>query len=290
MKRVLIVSAVCLLLALGLMLWGFAMDRQPAVTEASGYCLLLVREDTGSDLMQLRKGLEAALGGRSLRLERLPAGPVRPDQAPYAAAEALFLYGDASDSLLEALKPLNKPIILLGESREGYAAVLHDEYAGGELLGQEILGSLPEGRVLAIGDSAQPAQARRYEGLLAELGERVLRLDSAQDLLNQDVSDTVCIAALSGAALEEMGALKRSGTLPAALPLYGVEAVESRVGLIEEGLLQGVVVDSPYAMGYIAGQLLARGAAELRYSPMKLVLPDTLYLAQNAQLMFPLLQ
>jgi len=66
------------------------------------------------------------------------------------------------------------------------------------------------------------------------------------------------------------------------------------VRLMEAGLLQGLVADDPYALGYLAGTLLDDLAADglkpaLHLAPMRLVTPDTLYNPENVKLMFPLL-
>ena len=107
-------------------------------------------------------------------------------------------------------------------------------------------------------------------------------------------ANTACLLVLDDTALATMAQRKAQGLLPGDLPLVGFGRGEEAVPLMEQGLLQGLVADDPYALGYMAGALLdSLRTGELKPSlhlvPQRLVTPDTLYDPENVKLMFPLL-
>ena len=73
MRRTVIFALICAALAAGLIIWGLgaADSERPAARIESA--LLLVEDDTGTYLMQLRKGLQEAVQerGGTLSVERL---------------------------------------------------------------------------------------------------------------------------------------------------------------------------------------------------------------------------
>lgn len=295
MKRVMWLAGLCCLLALGLMLWGFAVREAPA-KPASGHCLLLVEQDTGSDLLQLRRGLEAALRqeGLRLRVERLQDTPFDAPPPWLAEARVVYLLAEQAAEPAALLKALGKPLVLLGQGLPGEACVVSDEKLGGLALGSHLATSEVRGQLLLLGQQGDSLQQQRAQGLASVLPGWQLRwlntqdsLESLTESLKENLSETRALVALSTQALEQAAGLKRSAGLR--LPLYGFDGADSRVQLMEEGLLSGVVASNLYAMGYAAGQLLSpRVGQELSVAP-RLVTLEGLYLAENAQLMFPLL-
>lgn len=286
MKRVIILSGCCLLAVIGLMLWGFAFEDRPDQARRPGYCLLLVEEDTGSELFQLSRGLREALGrfsGQSLRVERLADHPPEKPSPLLLGARAIYLLVREPEPLLPALRALNNPLTVLNRAIPGESCVLSDVKLGGSLLGELAL-SLPEGRLLIVGEEADPRQALRLQGIREALKGRSHELIAPIALTGEALRGAAGVLALSGEGMGQAAALL--GGLQDGQPrLYGFDAVESRVRLMEAGLLTAVAADSPYALGFVAG----RGGAGIRLIPPRLVESQDLYLAENVQLMFPLI-
>lgn len=286
MRRVTTLSLCCLLAAVGLMLWGFAFTDRPGQAQQPGYSLLLVEEDTGSELYQLSRGLRESLsrhGGRSLRIARLADQPLDAASPLLSGAEGIFLLAGEPALLLQPLKALDRPVTVLMQAVEGEHCVLADDALGGRLLGGLAKG-LPEGRLLVIGEPADPLQALRLQGIEAGLAGRGYGLVPPPMLTQDMLRGAAGVLCLSGEYLEQAAALLGglSDDRPA---LYGFDAADSRVRLMEAGLLTAVTAQSPYALGFVAGQ----GVEGIRLVPPRLVAAEDLYLAENVQLMFPLL-
>ena len=73
MRRTAIFALICAALAAGLIIWGLGASDGARPAERIQGALLLVEDDTGTYLMQLRKGLQEAVQerGGTLSVERL---------------------------------------------------------------------------------------------------------------------------------------------------------------------------------------------------------------------------
>lgn len=295
MRRVVVLASLCVLLCAGLMLWGFSGGTAPAQPAGAGRVLLLVDSDRGSFLMQLRKGLQEAVAqqGGSLSVETLGSLPLSDLAA--ASFRAFYLWMADPGPSLDTLAALGVPAIVLDRALRGQRCLAFHEEEGGRLLGQLALDGLGAGGIVIVADTGDEAQAERLKGVQEALGEREYLLQAPAKLDLAGLRGAACVIALSGGAVDRLAALKREGALPAGLPLYGVQAEENRVRYLEEGLLQGIAVTSPYALGYAAGGALQAIAAgdfkpTLTWVPLRLVTLETLYDAGNVKEMFPLLQ
>ena len=294
MKRVLMLSGICILLAVGLMLWGFA-EPAPIRRALAPHALLLVDDDTGSFLMQLRKGLQEAVGELEGRLSletvaSLPQGQL--DTAPYTA---VYLWMADPLPYAQALREQAVPVIVLGQALRGEYCLVFDEAQGVRQLGLLAQRQRRPGSAALVADSADPAQAVRLASAQALMGDAPYLLQSPDALDPAPLREAAYVLALSGRAVDRLAELKLAGLLPEGLPIFGVEAEENRVRYMEAGLLQGVAVTSPYAMGYAAGDALRLIAINdfkpaLRQLGMQLVTAETMYDAQHVKEIFPLLQ
>jgi len=288
--------ALCCALAAGLvLLWGFSRAGETTPTQAAPRTLLLVESDTGAYLMQLRKGLQGAVQqrGGTLSVERLNGLGL--DGLPPAPAEVdtvyLFAPRKAAD-VTAALHQQGYTVMVVAQSLRGEICVLPDDLDGGRQAGEFVRELAPQGFII-VADAGDARQALRLEGVLSALGDVSYTLLTPSQL--SDISaDTVCLLVLDDTALATMAQRKAQGLLPGDLPLVGFGRGEEAVPLMEQGLLQGLVADDPYALGYMAGALLdSLRTGELKPSlhlaPQRLVTPDTLYDPENVKLMFPLL-
>jgi hypothetical protein len=296
-KRVVTLSVVCLLACAGLLIWGFANTAAP---KSQGYppeVLLLVEDDTGSFPMQLKKGLQEAvqsLGGR-LSVETLSAVPPNAPDEAFLPYDAVYLLMADPKALLDRLSGLAIPAILLNEEIRGENGVIFGEEEGALQLGLMALGQKYSGSLHVLVDQDDPRQSLRLKGLMTAFEGHKILLHAPGSVQPKQLQNAVCIFALSGRMMEQAAAWKAAGLLPLTLPLYGFEGEDSRVRLMEEGLVQAVAVSSPYAMGYTAGNMLRlMQNGELKPSvslvSLRLVTPETLYDADNVKEMFPLLQ
>lgn len=297
MKRAVTLALCCALVAIVVLWWGFLGAGETAPVQTAPRVLLLVESDTGAFLMQLRRGLQEAVQrrGGTLTSERL-AGldlSVLPPSADRVDAIYLFAPQGAA-GYADALPKQGCPIILLDDEVRGEVCVLSDEAAGGRQAGEYIAGlALPRPAVIVV-DQQNPRQAQRLSGVLQGLKSAPYALLSPGDINALDAAAAGCVLALDDNTLANIAQRKADGLLPNDLPLLGFGGGEQGARLMEVGLLQGLVADDPYALGYMAGMLLDSLAADgltpaLHLTPMRLVTPDTLYNPENVKLMFPLL-
>lgn len=290
MKRVALLAIACAVLAFALLWWGFVLPPPTPAAPPQLRALLLVEDDTGTYPMQLRKGLQESLElrGGTLRSERL--SDVDPaDPQLYTAVDALFLLSNDPAAVLGRL-PAGHPIaVILNQEVRGYHCVLPDHEDGGWQAGLDIALSRPEKPVLVVTTPEDPLHLPRLKGAQRGLGATPYTVMPLQDALRERPQDYAVVLALTGSAT-----LAMAEDTVFTLPLVGFDLPQRRVGLLEEGLLDGVVADNPYALGYLAGTLAERarggGGPAIQLAPMRLVTPATLYDAENIKLMFPLLQ
>lgn len=135
------------------------------------------------------------------------------------------------------------------------------------------------GRVYLVGDAPQ-----RLEGALSALRqEQAVTEGNALPAPGEDA----CVVALTGKETRRLAAMREAGELTA--PLVGMDPGEERVQLMAEGAVDGLAVETPYALGYMAMQMALSGETEACLLPYKLVVPSEMYDAKNVKLMFPLL-
>ena len=77
--------------------------------------------------------------------------------------------------------------------------------------------------------------------------------------------------------------------------IWTVDPGGDQVALLQSGQVAGVLMDMPFALGYLAVSTayeLAAGREAPRavFAPSRVVTPETVYLAENIKVMFPLLQ
>ena len=283
MRRTVIFALICAALAAGLIIWGLgaADSERPAARIQSA--LLLVEDDTGTYLMQLRKGLQEAVQerGGTLSVERLSDFDPVNRQTSYENYSALYL---------PALHGKDIPVIVLGKEVRGEICALPDEEAGGRALGAHAAALFPGGHVLIIGNELEARDTLRLKGIMAGLSGLSSALLAPDALDRAGTLQPDAILALSDTSLDAALALRGQDSTA----LFGFDAAETRLALMESGELHGIAADDPYALGYIAGSMLDDiledgGKPFVRLSPRRLVTRESMYDAANVKLIFPLL-
>ena len=292
MRRAVVLALLCLFLAVFLIIWGFGNPRDIQKPSAIPRALLLVESDTGTYLMQLRKGLQEALQERNghLSIERLDDINLDDARTFDSGLSIIYLLSERADDYIDALHKKDIPLVILGHDIRGETCVVPDEEGGGRLAGQHLEKLVPGSSLSILMDEKETVQQLRLKGLISGLGVQAFTTYSYQEINKELLDNSSAILALSQTALSRAVSLRQKDG-PA---IFGFDAEDSRVRLIEEGKLEGIVADDPYAMGYIAGSLLddvrlGLFKPSLHKSPMRLMTVQTMYDAANVKLMFPLL-
>lgn len=296
MKKPLLISLVCLVASGALLIWGFQAPAAPALPKEVQVALL-VESDTGSFLMQLRKGMQEAAAGQGMRLTVEKLLPDPESQARALAGRgisAALLLLEEPQPMLAALGEAGLPALVIGQIVPGQLCVTGDDGACGEALLARALTLAGPSRVLWLtqdGDTREKARTAGAKALLRQRG--VASLPWPQEV--QSLASFDVLVAPTEAVTQKLGALKRDGFLTEDVAIVGMDTGDTRVGDLEEGRIQVMAMDSPYAMGYIAlglvpGLMSGEMPPSVYTSAFTLVDPRNMYLAENVKLVFPLLQ
>lgn len=305
MKKPLILCWCCGLAIALIMLFGF--NTTPTAPERTPQSVaLLTQEDTGSFLLQLRYGAEAAADetGDVFSVLRLNANEPEKQLGDLQTnnVKAVLVYGadDATTQRMSAAcMELGMPLVLLDSLQDGAASVSTDEAKTGALLVKAALSQQTHGLILLTDGSAIARQRldsaiRQLRGnpiqqtVVTRQGDEWLWTPTAQSLLDEGA----CLVAFTGEATLFMG--QRKTTEGLSNPLVGVDPGNDRVSYLESGTAQALVLPAPYTMGYlgfkaakalISGEESSGGAV----AP-KLIALDVLYDPENVKIAFPLLQ
>lgn len=307
MKRTYWIFGTCVLLALGLMVWGLWPAAEPVAETPKRYALLLA-DDRGTSVLQFKQGAQTAV-------ETLGA-----ELAVYSAEQGLPLAEQLLDVLRELetrevdglmLQPCPEEVLdaarhlasekkiplvyLWAEEPRADFCVLSDYVQQGRMLGEAFL---------AANESTAPYVAAFLQNTLA--GQALLA--GLEEALPYPVA--VFAAEETGALFAQLAGLPAETvvfTLGAevsarfarasqhSFAMWGVDPGEDRVRLLEREYLQGIVQDMPYAQGFLAveamhGARINGGGMEVIHSPSAIVTKETMYQAENVKTMFPLLQ
>lgn len=284
MRKPILISILCVALAAGVLLWGFQPTGAAPQKAGESYALI-IGGDTGAFVMQLRKGVEQAASEAGVSVA--VCAPGEADALADATGALVWL-----DDPLPALERLGTlPAVVVGERVEHAVCVLGDDEGAGEALMMKALdGRAPEEVWLLLDDEDSHAAAR---GHAADMLARV-RGVSAQAYREGIAPPDGCLAAVavSRRATLALAALKQSGAYTGAV--LGVDTGDRRVDDLENGWVDAMALDSPYAMGYLAlgraRELAATGHASGATSDVLIATIDNMYLSGNVKQVFPLLQ
>lgn len=300
MRRTLIVAGLCVLASAVLMIWGFAQQPEQAAQPAPVYVMLFT-EDKGTDVLQLKQGAQAAVEelGATLQIhtteQRLPEAEQLLGFLANAAEQdrlAGLICPPVSEEVLEAAHALAGSrgislVVLAADSSWADACVLTDQREKGAQFAAVLTGPPV---VLLEGSEADLAC---LEGLTEAWGQEVTwhqgearQLRGIFEALPQDAQ--VCV--LSPVLVDAL-----SGWEVGQRTVYGMATGETRVSLLEQRVVRGLLMEMPYAQGYLAVQAAARAPKQQNgqrvvYAPSRLVLREEMYDAENVKLVFPLLQ
>jgi len=296
MKKPGVISLACILAAIALFIWGFNLQHpEPEISE--NRYVLLIDNDTGAFLMQLRKGLQeaASIQGERVSVQSLSAN-VAAQAAEFSASSvtAVILLLVNPEPMLLALSETGVPVVVVGQAIDGYVCVTGNDAGAGLVLLDRALSMAAPSSVLIITDEEDPRSRVRVDSIQETLQQnQLLTLQWSDDVyIPAGFSVLVSMSRRSTRVLADGVA---SGTLPSDYHILGVDTGDNRALDLEGGLVSALVVDNPYAMGYIAlekARLLANGnlPTSLYTCEMPLIDRQNMYLNENVKLVFPLLQ
>lgn len=300
MKRTLLLVALCVLASAMLMIWGFSQQPEQ-VAQAAPVLVMLFTEDKGTDVLQLKQGAQAAAAELDASLLVYTTEQSKPETEQLlgflsnaAGQERLvgLICPPVAEEVLEAAHVLAEErgvslVVLAEDSPWADACILTDAREKGA----QFAAALTQAPVVLM--EGTEAELTCLAGLEEALGQPCEvyrgspeRLRAVFASLPEDAE--VCI--LSPALVDAL-----PGWPVERRTVYGMSPGETRVALLEQRIVRGLVMEMPYAQGYLAAQAAARSPGQqngqrLVYAPTRLVLREEMYDAENVKLVFPLLQ
>ena len=307
MKKPVLIALLCLCASLVVMFFGFHTTQQSAPAKTHSITLL-TQEDTGSFLLQLRYGAEAAASeaGDKLSVVTLDpkdtAGQIQELSRDGAAAVLLYAGDDTLISeVTQACGGVKLPLVLLGRTTDKQSCAASDEEMAGRLAAQQAR-SLNATRVICMTDNSALA-GLRMNGVINEFGsdpDVVLPWDGWQN--TQTMTDAARLFAEQGAAILTLSddatmaaaKMRREGSLGSGNPIIGIDGNPDNVTLLEQGWISALILPAPYTISYRGCGLAiaALNGSKLKsvLVPPKLITMQNLYSAENVNITFPLLQ
>ena len=299
MNKAWFISAACLLLAAGLMAWGFSGHSEAPAGGERFYALLA--DDLGTEVLQLKHGAQEAANELGAEIQFLTAARNQPLELAYlekleevaqARPDGIILPAGAESTLPRALeigKAQGFPVVCLFETGEaGAISVVTDFEALGVMLGESALnrGDVGEAVALLTGepweelvlkglrDRLPRAEGVRVDGKIM-VAERVAALAPGSAVFALNPQLTLRLAAVAGSR-----------------QCWGLDPGDARVALLADGVMQGLAFQMPYAQGYQAVREAhgKRMEAHGVMVPSRVVTRENMYHSENVKLMFPLLQ
>ena len=321
MKKHVVVSILCIILAIFTLLWGLNPIASTHTQVSGGTIALLLDTDIGAGALQMKQGAKQA--AKEQKVELLLATADYAKSAAQSQAElmlkllslnvkAVLLVPVQGADLSEPLKEAERreiPVLTLGEAPllGGTACTIsanHEE--AGALAAKALLDRLkePGHALLLTGDTTDHAAALRKTGAMKVLSskqdfqilqETSLSGKSADDVLAilQGNTQINCILALTGQATETSALAMGRYTVD--IPLVGMDCGQNRNLYLENGQVDAMVLGMPFAMGYLGVQfaMQALGSKDIPdwyFTQSRVIDSENMYLPENQKLAFPLLQ
>lgn len=302
MKRTWITCGVCLALSILLMAIGFAGSSGDTAMEKPLYAMIVV-DDIGTAVMQQKQGMQTAaaeFGAETRTYTADPNAPLSPQLDAFLAAagrsgaKGAVLTACNADAAAEAqatADALGIPLVLLSADAPGIVTRVATDYAEqGKLLAEALRSRAAGGPVAVLTGAEDQAEHARLDGVAMALDDAYTVYAVAPgrplEVLLETLPANAQVLALTGSLTEEAASI-----LAGRLPVWGVDPGDARVALLASGAAEGLVMDMPYAQGYLAVAALHGSAmSDVVYSPSRVVDRETMYLSENVKLVFPLLQ
>lgn len=283
MKKPLIISGICIAAALLLFMFGL----QPVTGRQSapiGNYALVIESDTGAFVMQLQKGVRQAADEAGVHIWVCTESEL----GQLADLSGAVLWLSNPQAALSELKRQDIAAVVVDQEINDAVCVLGDDRSAGQQLIRFGLDRCDHVTLL-LDDIDAHASSRSAAASAWSDAQRVAMVHYAPGAAMPEETEAVVCTSLR--ATKDMVLRKASGSYTG--QILGVDTGESRVDDLESGLITAMVLDSPYAMGYVALNtvltLRQTGAADNAFVRVLLASQDNMYLSENVKQVFPLL-
>ena len=308
MKRPVVIAVLCLFASLLVMFFGFH-DAKVSAPPHAHTLALLTQEDTGSFLLQLRYGAEAAAAEAGDKLSVVTLNKENPvaqiaelrsegvGRRCCSTAAILRWYGRCSK-----FAPTRTCPLCCSTAAMPRAPALQATRRSPVNWQPQQAQALKAPKVLLLTDKS-PTATRRMHAAVAALSRSVggiLSWDgwvtsaTLPDAVRKQVSEGACVVALTREAMLAAARLRESKQLGANCPIVGIDTGPDNVPLLEQGYVSALVLPAPYTVGYrgcgLAIAMLAGADAQSVLVEPRLITTANLYSAENVSVAFPLLQ
>lgn len=294
MKKLWLLIFVCLTAVALLMLSITSSDTQSTTRVPSCRIALLTANETGSLYLQIKQGaldaadyLNADLTIQTINTANPQALAEELHNSETIAAVLFIDDMDATAVWVAALQANDVLTVTLGNDL-GDCEVLSDT-AANTLAFIDAASAYGSGRLLLTGNGNEDL----YRAILEKWQGDVLTLQSPADAAIAEEGDA--IIALDSTSAKAILDLKESGSIPADTPFFCYDTGDSRAVDLETGMIQGMLLLRPYTVGYRALQTAQRvcqneNAVHTVHVAAAMITKDEMYLPENVNIVFPLLQ
>ncbi len=321
MKKHVIVSILCVLLAALALVWGLTPVVNTRTQVMAGTVALLLDTDIGAGALQMKQGAKQA--AREQKVELLTATADYSGDAAKSQSElmmqllernvkALLLVPVQGADLTEAFYEAERrkvPVLALGEtpSTDGTTCTISANHAEvGALAAKALMERMekPACVLLITGEAEDAAAGLRKSGAMPVLSaEPQVQIAAETSLHGKTVDDTLALLAMYP-QVNGILVLTESGTETCALamgrsrmniPLVGMDCGQNRNLYLENGQVDAMVLGMPFAMGYLGVQfamqaLSGQNIPAWYYTESRVIDRENMYLPENQKLAFPVLQ
>ncbi|GAB6931253.1 hypothetical protein JCM10914A_52360 [Paenibacillus sp. JCM 10914] len=214
----------------------------------------------------------------------------------------------------EAIREANIPLVMIDSAVEGKSArslIATDNYNAGQKAGQELAALLPPTAKVAIvsfvqGTSTQIDRELGVRSVFEEIpgteivgtfyseGMESVAYDVTKELLHEH-PDLDGIVSLNEPSTVGAGRVIRELDLIGDVKLVGFDSSIKEVKLLEEGVLQSIVVQKPFSIGYLGLKTAVSVIDGAKVPPLihtdsVVINKENMYFEENQKLLFPFVE
>ncbi len=295
MRKPILIAIVCVAASLCLLFFGFTFSAPKTETPSPSYALL-IQDDTGTFLMQLRKGMQEAAAAQGARLAVETLSTDLTAQAQALADQGItgaLLWMDDPRPMVTACEEAQLPCIVIGQEIRGQICVLSEDSWAGFLLMERAYALREDGQSIGLIAQEDDLHAKdRISGAHTLIQRSPVKvLPWPQEASALEAYDV--LVAFTGEATAALADMKAAGLLAPGCQVLGVDTGDRRTEDLESGSVQAMIFDNPYAMGYMSiekAKDLETLSPSVHTCTPSLIDTETMYLMENVKQVFPLLQ
>ncbi|BFT71104.1 substrate-binding domain-containing protein [Paenibacillus sp. P36] len=241
------------------------------------------------------------------------------DEALLKKPDAIVLAATDDEGLSTSVAKIKKSgtkLILIDSPVQGTAAeaslIATDNTEAGRKAGEFLAGGYNEqvSRIISLsGSQASRAEKERQNGFQEKLAaissvayEGNFALEGNVDAAYEQVKNLLTVYP----NLQGIAALNETATLGAAraikenqrgksIQLIGFDSSVHQIKLLEEGILQAIIVQKPFNIGYLAVETAVQASTGIKVNPKvsisaQLITRENMYTQENQELLFPLVE